>query len=128
MANDKFRPLTSEERRILEKLLSLDFVGRKELMQQLPGLLVRDKKVDNEGSIEFEVNSNVRAPVGGMVAEGRCPDINTSEANPAYINLLLHVRDGRLWLLEFYKDDSSQILQRPDPEKLDLFSPKPKNE
>lgn len=124
---DSYRPLSENERRILDKLMTLDFIGRAELMQQLSGLLVKEKGIDREGSIEFEVRSTIRAPADGMVVEGRCPGITTSKESPAEINVLLHVRDGKLWLLEVYKDDGSNILQRPNPEKFALFSPIPRN-
>jgi hypothetical protein len=39
------------------------------------------------------------------------------------IHVLLHVVEGQAKELEFYKDDSSKLLRRPNPSRLRLFRP-----
>lgn len=120
-----FRPLSEFEKLLLEKLFELDFVGREELRQQFSGLLA--KHIDDNGSLEFKVHSSTVAPIEKVViAEARCPDSDTDEKHPVHVNILLHVKDGKLWMLEIYKDDSSPILRRPNPNEFILFTRAPK--
>jgi len=118
---EDFRPISDEERMMLIRLFELNFPGSKELTQQLDGL--RAKTIDGQGSVQFEVaDVATPSPVSGIVAEARCPDLDTQGEAGAHVNVLLHVAHGKLSILEIYKDDSSKILKRPNPREFSLFS------
>lgn len=122
MTNAAFRPLLASEEEILRKLLSLKFAGCDELAKQLDGLLA--KPTDAQGSLEFRVTSPVTAAVSrGVVAEARYADTEDVKEGAPHVNVLLHAAEGKLRMLEVYKDDSSPILKRPSPESFKLFSP-----
>ena len=121
LREEKFRPLAGSEEIILRALLERDFPGHSELLQQLRGL--QAKRVDAEGSLQFLVASDVRASVNrGVVVEARYADADTQGESGAHVNILLHVNEGKLSILEFYKDDGSMILQAPRVEVLQFFS------
>jgi hypothetical protein len=91
-----FEPITSTERAILDKLLSLKFQGRDELIQQLDGLLSR--KIDAEGSLQFHVTIDVMASVQSRVpTEARYLDSDDADQEGPHVNVLLHVVDGKLF-------------------------------
>jgi hypothetical protein len=118
---EEFRPLTSSEKAILEKLLETSFPGRDELAQQLRGL--QAKQIDDEGSLKLLVTTKSKANVAqGVVSEAKYPDLDTKGEAGAHVNLLLHVADGKLSMLEIYKDDQSKILKKPNPHEFQLFS------
>jgi hypothetical protein len=115
-----FRSPCENEPRILSRLLELPFRGRAELLQQLDGLRV--KRIDQDGSLQLEVTSKAQAPYDGLAVEARCPDSDTRDQTDPHINLLLHLREGKMWMLEIYRDDSLPIKAEPDPELFELFS------
>jgi hypothetical protein len=120
------RPPSPLEQDVILKLLSLDFVGSKELVEQLDDLTVW--QVDENGSLLMEVGSPINAiGIDGVVAEAIYRDLDTSESNPIRVNILLHVKQGRLWMLEIYKDDGSRIGKKPIPEEFALFTRLPKS-
>jgi hypothetical protein len=122
MKNPELRPLSDADRELLRKLFKIDFAGRSELLQQIPTLLT--KTIDENGSLLFQVPSSILSPAKtGPVVEARYADANTGEDNPAHVNILLHVKDGKLSMLEIFKDDSSRILKKPsDVVEFDLFT------
>lgn len=121
MKEAAFEPISESKRKVIEKLLEPQFVGVEELRQQVPSLLV--KQCDENGSIQLKAESSICSRVqDGPVAEARYPDANTNDTNGVCVNVLLHVKNGRLWMLEIYKDDSSRVLSQPEPNKLDSFS------
>lgn len=121
-ADAEFRELVEAERALIEALLSFDFPGSKELMAQLPGLLAR--RVDDDGSLVFRVRGSPSAKVrGGPVVEGSYPEDALATETPVRVNVILHVKDGNLRMLEVYKDDSSPLTSPLDPRRLVLFSP-----
>jgi hypothetical protein len=106
------RPLSAPERAYLDRLMSADFAGRREIMLQIASALART--IDSEGSIELQPQVTVAAPVQKRVpveAEGLDVD-----GVPIYF--LLHVVDSRVHELEIYKADGSTIRRLPDPQEL----------
>ena len=102
-----FRPLDTDEREIIERLLESEFPGRDELREQLKAVTAR--KVDDEGSLEFRVIESKPAPVKYRIpTEAVCPD--TDGVNTY---LLLHVVGGMMAELEIFKEDKSHIRRRP---------------
>ena len=111
----KWRRLTAFEAAILDKLLSTDFPGRPELLAQVSAALVR--QIDVGGSLEFDAESTAAAPVKRRIPiEAQAKDLDGT-----WIHALLHVVGGRVKELEFYKDDSSKILEIPPLERWELM-------
>jgi hypothetical protein len=118
-ASAAFRALTRTETAVLEKLLEHRFPGRDALYHQLAGL--RAKEIDANGSLRFQVTANTTTPIRrSVVAEVRYPDLDTKNESDPHVNILLHVLDGKLSIMEIYKDDGSTIMRRPDPSLLRL--------
>ena len=118
----EFRELLEQDQVLIETLLSFNFPGSRELMAQLPGLLAR--RIDENGSLEFRVCSSALANVrDGPVVEGNYPEDDVAAENPIRVNVLLHVRGGKLRIPEVYKDDSSRLSTPLNPNRLVLFSP-----
>ena len=111
----KYRPLSSYERVILDRLLESDFPGRSQIAEQLGKCLVRT--IDEEGSLELHVQTDLKAEVKRRIPiEGEVED-----ADGILIHVLLHVVNGVVTELEIYKDNSSPIIIRPDASKLRLI-------
>jgi hypothetical protein len=115
MAIKKFRRLTPDEGALIGRLLDADFPGREELRAQVAAASVRE--IDEDGSLEFRVRTAQTASVVRRVpveAEAR-------DADGGNVHVLLHVVDGRVDELEFYKEDGSRIVKRPEPEELRIL-------
>ena len=108
------RALTSEERRILNRILAQIPNAKDQLKQQ-----ARSAKVitlDAEGSLRFALPPSItpltistdRVPVTGI--------FDDDDGIPVYI--LLHIEGGKISELEIYKADGSTILRRPAADKL----------
>jgi len=109
-----YRPLTENERAILDVLLQVPFAGRDEVRQQLEDCLV--KRIDGEGSLEFIVTKDVRAPVTTRIpVEGEMVD---EDGIP--VRLLLHVVEDTVRELEIYKGDGSPLIKTLTPSGLRL--------
>ena len=114
-----FRPLTENEKKLLEKMLDDAFPGRDELRRQLDS--VTAKRVNENGSLELKVGSGPVANGPRTVpTEAWCPD-----TDGMMIWLLLHVVEGKLFALEIYKEDGSRIMRPPTACSLTLPSPGP---
>jgi hypothetical protein len=109
------RALAETEREVIAFLLSEDFPGRQELVQQLDHVLCRT--VDDDGSLELHVSGEApRAPVTARVAsEGHMPD-----DDGMVVHVLLHVADGLMSELEIYRDDSTPPRRRLDRKAMRL--------
>lgn len=123
MSDADFRPLSEWETGVLDRMLQVKFSGREQLLSQRDGLMA--KTLDENGSLRFKVQSSKISPVNGLVVEGRFPDFENSAASAPAVNVLLHVKEGRLWMLEVYREDGAKISARPDPKRLVTFTAKP---
>jgi hypothetical protein len=116
-----FRPIAAAEKAILDRLLEANFPGRDELVGQVTGL--QAKCVDAQGSLRLSPTTGVAAPISrGVAVEGKYADADTKGEAGAHVNILLHVADGKLSMIEIFKDDGSAILKAPNPTELRLFS------
>ena len=109
---EPFRNLTRPELDTLRRLREEPFDGREELVRQLEGAQVR--RIDQNGSLAFRVTGPTariytRVPVEGEAADGDVP-----------VHVLLHVVDGRISELEFYRNDLSAVVDFPNPAKLSV--------
>lgn len=117
--DSEHRPLRPEEKKLIEKLLEKDFPGRDELRRQLDS--VTAKRLDDDGSLTLAVTAGPPAPGRWRVpTEGWCNDIDGME-----IQVLLHVKDGMMIMLEIFKLDGSKVSRPPNPEEMGLFQPGP---
>lgn len=112
---DIYRQFTTNERQIIDRLLGTDFQGKHEIREQLNHCLV--KQIDKEGSLKFRIKTDIKANV-----KRRIPiEAEVEDEDGTLIHVLLHVVDGKLDELEFYKEDGSPIIKVPDPSKLRLL-------
>jgi hypothetical protein len=116
---NNFRSLTRDERALIEKMLSDPFPGRDELRSQLE--VATAKRIDREGSLALHVSSGpLAAAVRSVPTEAWCPD-----RDGVMIRLLLHIRNGRMFELEMYKDDGTEIQRAPTARDILLPAPGP---
>lgn len=92
------RPISPEERSIIDRLLKPQFPGRDEILAQIKESQVC--QIDKDGSLRFFPPSTPYATVLERVpVEGSALDEDGYR-----INLLLHVNKGFIVELEIYKD------------------------
>ena len=116
-SSTRFRPLSQTERDILGRLLERDFPGREEIRRQLEQCLVRI--IDEEGSLEFKVESKVSAPVARRVPV----EAEMRDEDGIPVRLLLHVVDNVVAELDVYKADGSPLIKELTPSALRLVNP-----
>ena len=118
-----FRKLTDYEASILEKLFSREFPGRDALRTQIATCLVKTLDYgDNYGSIEFKINSEVKASV-----TNRIPVLgHTKDIDGILIEIFLHVINGKANELEIVKADNSPentpIKQKISPSTIEVVT------
>jgi hypothetical protein len=102
----QFEPLSANAREILARLLDADFPGRDQVAQQVAA--ARAKTLDEHGCLELSAGE---APPARVIR--RIPvEAETVDTDGMSIHVLLHVVDGYIDELEFFRDDSGTI-QRP---------------
>lgn len=103
-----FRPLDAWERQLVQCLLAPDFPGRDALREQMESVVVRT--MDGNGSLQLRTQATLAAGVERRIpTEGEAIDLDGTT-----IHYLLHAPEGMLAELEIYKDDSAEVLRRPD--------------
>lgn len=112
------RKLTKIERSIIDKLLSIEFKGQKELAAQLKDCSATfTEDTDNYGSIYLHPMANSPAqvvltvPVEGLV----------EDSDGESINILLHVKDGLMTELEIVKLDGSMLRSPINSEQIEVL-------
>jgi hypothetical protein len=119
--DETYRWPSAIEQALTKRLLEKNFPGRDELSRQLDGLSV--KVIDPEGSLSLRP-APMAAPAEvqeRVVAEGFYSDEDTRSREGPQVNVLLHVLEGRLAVLEIYKDDGSPIKRGPTAESLIFY-------
>jgi hypothetical protein len=102
-----WRELTPFERELLGKLLGSTFVGREAIVDQVGSAVAR--VIDENGSLALRTRSSRKAEVRTRVpVEAEAQDLDGTT-----IHALLHVLNGSIAELEFYKSDGSRITQMP---------------
>ena len=110
------RPINDHEMGLLRRLLEGEFAGVAQLREQLPSVQ-QVEVLDAEGSIRFrDVDGPLAQVLHRVPVEGQYKD-----ADGMHLRALLHVVDGRLFELEFYKDDSTQIKRPPQTEDWEVL-------
>ena len=106
------RPMTSDELKLINKLLSETFPGADQLRQQIE--LAEVEELDDQGSLRFFSSQSGQADVLQRVPV----EASTEDSDGILIHVLIHVVGGRLHELEFYKDSPGPIKSVP---KLDSW-------
>ena len=115
--DERPRDLTDSELSVFRRLLKWNFPGRDALRLQLEGLKVR--QLDESGCLALEPTAKVPAHVEHRIPiEGSFPD-----SDGVLTHVDLHVVDGLLFGLEYYKEDGSAVVRHPPAESIELFSP-----
>jgi hypothetical protein len=113
------RPLEIHEQRLLQKLLDQCAFDVTNLRTQ--ATIAKVRNVNSDGSIlRFEDFSSVPSapmpPIHLVPVEAVFPDTDGVK-----IHILLHVREGRLYELEFLKEDATKLLEYPDADEIKDF-------
>jgi hypothetical protein len=96
-------------------LLEPVFPGRDALYQQIDYVL--GWVVDENGSLDLECEATTTASVNKRIpTEGEALDQDGTT-----IHYLLHVVAGKMKELEIYKDDSSKVVEHPDPSEVEVI-------
>ena len=112
-----YEPLSERHESIIRKLLSAEFPGREAVRDQIASS--RARLIDQNGSLEFQIQTDQLAATDFRVpVEGEFEDVDGIT-----IHVLLHVVGGRVQEMEIYKDDSSDVVEMPSPDKLRIFVP-----
>lgn len=111
-----FRSPTSDERKLLARLLSVDFQGRSAIIDQLRDAQVRT--IDEFGSLEILSTSGPHSEVKQSVPV----EATGADSDGVEVYALLHVHNGRVQELERYKADGSPIKVWPPADELEIYS------
>lgn len=116
-SDQKFRQPTSREKSILKFLLTKKFKGCNTLRRQISDCLVRT--LDENASLKLKTLCKDKANV-----ERRIPtEAEMLDTDKITVHILLHVVNGKVDELEFYKDDLSRILGSVDLSKVKIVDP-----
>lgn len=103
-----YREISPNEVGLLRRMLSVQFPGSQQLAMQLEGATVRE--IDSDGSIQFRITKD-----GAARVKRRVPvEAQFRDSDGDYVRALLHVVDGKLFELEFYKDGMAPICRVPN--------------
>ncbi len=116
------REPTQQELQLILKLLEEDFTGRDELLKQTENLKVRSIDGDDFSILLVPELVSKAFVYDRVPVEASYFDTPEDKARNMQTRVLLHVVDGLLAELEFYKDDSTSITRRPNLEELDITS------
>lgn len=108
------RDMAGRESQILNRML--DQLPRDQATLADQANVAKVRLIDEEGSLRFSLPKSV-VPASSITE--RVPvtaSFEDCDGMPIY--LLLHIVDGKLWELEIYKADGSQILNPPTADKL----------
>jgi hypothetical protein len=120
--SEDWRPLTGDERAIIERLLEIPFPGRDEIRVQLDHCLVRlwEECVRHCGSLDFQVDCETLVPESGPFDTIIPVEARVTDEDDIPIDVIMFTKDGRLSSLEFvvYSD---RMKRRPRAEDLDVW-------
>lgn len=109
------RALTADERKLMGFMLSADFFGREELLQQVDSLEVTWVCDCGCGTVNVVATRPVR--------RSSCREPIPVEAHGSGVDVLLFVRDGLIPSLEIVDHGDSRPLRYPQPNDLELWVP-----
>jgi hypothetical protein len=116
VSNLQFRPLRTNEREILLKLISAVPAAGEGLRSQVNSCAARE--LDEYGSLELTVPSPVKLlELSGPIVSAMQEDTDTIPTKGPYINFILFARNGVINELQIYKDDGGAIKSAIDPSR-----------
>lgn len=108
----EFRSPTDNEIELLTYLLDRSFPGSEELLNQARSCLVREVAEYTDSNLSLEFALPAEAPASHV--RRRIPvEASYLDASGGRVHILLHVVEGRLSELEFWRDDGANIASRP---------------
>ena len=108
---EELRPLADDERQVILRLLSEEFPGNRALAAQLSQAQAR--RVDTDGGLELAVTGSPAEVVRRIPVEAEVDD-----SDGTTIHVLLHVVNGFLNELEFFREDGAPVQGAVLPERL----------
>jgi hypothetical protein len=117
MNEDDVRKLTEEEILLVEALLRQDVAGAAQLRAQLPDCTVFPINCD-ETILRFSVSPQV-PQVNVPYIQNVAVEASAKDIDGCRVEVLLHVKEGRIYELEYIKTDGTPLKRRPLAE--DLF-------
>jgi hypothetical protein len=105
------RRLSQDEINLVEQLLSRDVPGAELLRSQLCDSLVYPMNSD-ETILRFQTSPQA-VPAKVPYKQNVAVEASAKDTDGCRIEILLHVKDGLLYELEYVKIDGSSLLKRP---------------
>ncbi len=105
------RRLEQDEIDLVEQLLARDVPGAELLRSQLPDSLVYPMNSD-ETILRFQVSPQA-VPAKVPYKQNVAVEASAKDADGCRVEVLLHVKDGFIYELEFVKTDGSPLRKRP---------------
>lgn len=112
------RSLTDYEQQLAIKLLEALPNGA-QYLEQLNSVQV--SRWAGDSSLKFEFREDVGSVDNemGIPVEGEFKDVDGVP-----IHVLMHVKDGKLHILEIYKENASEVIRMPPAADLQIFRPR----
>jgi hypothetical protein len=110
-----FRAPSSAEQGVIRVLLEAKFPGDSALREQMSKARVRTLDVD--GSLEISVEDGPLAEVAHRIPV----EAVATDSDGASIHILLHVVDGMLQELEYFREDSRPVQHPPTADDLQVL-------
>jgi hypothetical protein len=119
MEDRSVRELRQREISLIERLLDRDVAGAEELRSQLSSCLVNPINED-ETILRFHTPP-CAVPAVLPYKQNVAVEASAKDADGCRVEVLLHVKDGRLYELEYVKTDGSPLQSKPTAENLSDF-------
>ena len=120
MALNEFRPPNEWERATFDRLLSVDFPGRAEIVTQLQSCVVR--RTNDSTTLQIQTSGPTAAVVHTVPVEGRSGLAADGSEAGSTVCLLLFVWLGRAVMLQMFRNDGDEISSPPEPSSLAVFA------
>ncbi len=113
------RKLSQQEVGLIERLLDRDVLGAEKLLSQLSNCFVYP--MNNDATIlRFQVSPDIPPAVLPYI-QNVAVEASATDLDGVRVEVLLHVKDGRIYELEYVKTDGSALSRRPAAEDLSNF-------
>jgi hypothetical protein len=106
-----WRTMTERERAVILRLLEQPFEGREDVLQQVATVRVKDFP---DSGLWFDAGKGYPPNVGVEAVV----TAHTSDTDGVMIELIVMLKQGRLYALDVWKGDGSPIIRPPDPSDL----------
>ncbi len=113
------RNVSQQELSIIESLLDRDVPGAEALRSQLSGSLVYPMN-DDETILRFKMSPQA-VPATVPYKQNVAVEAAASDLDGRRVEVLLHVKDGLIYELEYVKVDGSNLKRRPTGDDLSDF-------